>query len=160
MNRGSIASWFARKVSVASWDRTPFVDSYHIDELSIISKGIDADISAGIALLRKVDDLRRSHGVNIELKLAIPFGVSDELDTDPVSLTNVVTPPVYEPPSLYLFGSQHFRVPNDREEYFCPYRDTPWGGDILATYSCGRSMLDRDLGWEFSKTVWISLVGV
>lgn len=92
---------------------------------------------------------------SIRLGLALPMGASRRLRTATPTL-EATSKFEREPPSIYAFSSGYWWMPSDREEYrlpiVLPFRTTI---DFFAEYACGRSLADRDRGWEYAKTIWV-----
>ena len=126
--------------------------SIHVDDLRL---SIDVQSGAAIAELLRACQAHLGWGNGTgRIQLAIPIGVTDQLDA---SLPERLPPADGdEPPSLYYFDLKHWLMASDREEYRCPC-DIPDLTDqgLTASYSCGRSVVDRVRGWEFSKTIWV-----
>lgn len=92
---------------------------------------------------------------SIRLGLALPMGASRRLRTAPPTLV-ATSKFEREPPSIYVFVSDYWRMPSDREEYRLPITlpiRTTLG--FFAEYACGRSLADRDQGWEYAMTIWV-----
>lgn len=129
--------------------RSPkFFISAHTDEIS------GGGVLSRVELLDLLSTVTRMLP-SLRARLALPYGYSSCIDT---TLPNLAIPNVDtsdEPPSLYLFADGFLSLATDREEYRCPYPRTPWGDSFAAEYVCSRSIQERTLGWEFSRTVWV-----
>jgi hypothetical protein len=123
-----------------------------LDEILSADTDPTHDALNGLAVLACVDRLLPA---GIRARLAIPFGFVAQLDT---ALPLLDAPSVSEPPSIYLFQDEYFSEPSDREEYRRPFSATPWGNGYAAEYVCGRSLRERELNWEFTRTVWVRVL--
>lgn len=153
-----LGEWLAGESQIRARSEYPFFAARHLDEMGIPVHGDSRDVDAGVEVLRAVGAMRDVHGVDVVPKLAVPFGDVSGLDTELPDLGRIPVLAPYEPPSLYLFAAGYLRVRPDREEYRCSYPGAPWGDDLAVEYVCGRSMFEREHGWEFGKTVWVSLL--
>lgn len=158
MDEKGLKAWLCDESGTQARREYPYFTSHHIDEIASIKPHTVSDVDVGLAVLRVVERFRRELSLDLWAKLAIPFGDSLTLVTELPDLHNVPVTAPYEPPSLYLFAPRFIEVRQDREEYRCPYPAAPWGADIAAEYVCGRSMYERERGWEFGKTIWVSML--
>lgn len=157
MGSRSIRQWFDEQARLLSQREFPFFAVNHLDEIGVVIGAATDAVGNGLELLRQTGLLIDAAGIDIYPRLAIPFGLAEELDVTRPGLGITPELALQESPSLYLFTSDYPNVPPDREEYRCAYEVTPWGEDIVAEYACGRSMYERERGWEFTKTVWAGL---
>lgn len=153
MNEQLVSEWVARSAATIESTTSRFTVN-HLDEIlgeiPVGGFGIEESLDLLSACSRMLP-------ARMEIRLALPWGVSTALETDLPSLDVLPVLEPYEPPSLYVFSEEHWSTPGDREEYRCPYDAHPWGDDYVAEYVCGRSTQERRLGWEFTKTVWVRL---
>lgn len=84
--------------------------------------------------------------------LALPLGVSDQLDRSIPDLGALQLDP-REPPSICYLSVVHWRLANDGEEYRVGYPPSPL--PVSIEYVCGRSQCERERKWEFSRTLWM-----
>lgn len=148
-----MSEWVARSVARIDSATCLFVVN-HLDEiLGAIPEG-GFDVEGSLELLSSCD---RRLPAGMEARLALPWGDSVTLETKLPSLDRIPVQEPYEPPSLYVFSREYWAMPSDREEYRCPHDGNPWGDDYVVDYVCGRSHRERNLGWEFTRTVWVRL---
>lgn len=127
--------------------------SMHLDDLGLTTTVDSAGAIA--ALLDRVESglgLARGTGV---VRMAIPLGLSDELDTTVPTHVPVATQD--EPPSIYVIEERNWAMPSTMEEYRCPC-DIPELSDrgISVAYACVRDTVSRAREWyEFSRTLWV-----
>lgn len=127
--------------------------------IHFVSSHADEIIGGGGKTLNEALDLLPIVTQNLtrpmHARLALPFGYAEELDVNLPDLAVVPMASSSEPPSIYLFTGDFLSLSSDREEYRCPYAQTPWGDSYTAEYVCSRSLQDRDRNWEYSRTVWV-----
>jgi hypothetical protein len=129
--------------------------TWHVEHLA------DADpprsAAAAADLLTRVATTLGEAGATGALRLAVPLGHADRLDTTVPS--TVPWPPVgIEPPSFYYLEPRFLLLPDDREEYRCPHAGAEIeGAGLLAVYACGRDPLSRARGWGYTRTLWLTL---
>ena len=158
MDSRVLADWLSSEAQVKARAVYPFFSSRHLNELDIAVSGDSRDVRSGLDTLRTLKRLGRAYGADVVPKLAIPFGDTRELEPTLPDLRDVPALEPYEPPSLYLFAPGFLQLLPDREEYRCAYPGAPWAEDVSVEYVCGRSLSDRVQGWEFVKTIWVSVI--
>ena len=151
MNEQRVSEWVAQSVARIDPATCLFVVD-HLDEILGETPDGGFDIQASLEVLSSCD---RRLPSGMEARLALPWGDSVTLETELPSLDRVPVLDPYEPPSLYVFSREYWAMPNDREEHRCPYDGNPWGDAYAVEYVCGRSPRERDLDWEFTRTVWV-----
>ncbi|WEK61150.1 MAG: hypothetical protein P0Y60_17895 [Candidatus Microbacterium colombiense] len=151
VNERRVSEWVARSVATLDSATRLFVAD-HLDEILGETPEAGFDANASLELLSAC---ARRLPAGMDARLAVPWGDSVALDMElpPLDALPILEP--YEPPSLYVFAREYWAIPNDREEYRCPYDGSPWGDEYGVEYSCGRSPRERTLGWEFTRTVWV-----
>lgn len=152
MNEATLSGWIAQQVKLLSEGKHNFL-SNHVDE---IDPEFSYDPAAVEQLLDILPALQRLGGDAVTqstIMLAIPLGWSTELDVSQPDLLHLHG--TDEPPSVYVFAPSYFVMASDREEYRCPVLDSPWDEGYVLEYACGRSIRERVMGWEFSRTLWV-----
>ncbi|WP_295775949.1 hypothetical protein [uncultured Microbacterium sp.] len=124
-----------------------------MDEIDETVRGLDGSLR----LLDSLEALRLRLAPEVIVRLALPFEAVASLDLDAPDLRLMRNLSESEPPSIYIMSPGFLDTPHDREEYRLPYSETPWGERFTAEYVCGRSLYERERGWEYSKTVWVNL---
>ena len=152
MANSRVLEWIAHASDELNQSRGTFV-SAHADEISGV------DVMSRVAVLDLFSLVARNRPSASHARLALPYGYSSDADTNLPDLAMPARDTSDEPPSIYLFADGFFSFPSDREEYRCPYPRTPWGDSYSSEYVCSRSMRDRALSWEFSRTVWVRHAG-
>lgn len=150
-----LTAWVEHAVRAARASEHSF-DSAHLES---IDPGISAptSLAAAAELLRRTQPPLAEIGAAGRVQLAVPMGMVPGLDTVPPDLAQWPAPEL-EPPSLYYLEPSHALLPNDREEYRCPYPPSVIGiDDLQVEFACSRSMFERERGWEFSRTLWLYL---
>lgn len=151
MNEQRVSEWAAQSVARIDSATCLFVVN-HLDEIlgEIPEGGFNIEVS-----LQVLSSCDQGLPAGMDARLALPWGDSVGLEATLPPLDRLPVLEPYEPPSLYVFSREYWAIPNDREEYRCPYDADPWGGGYAVDYVCGRSPRERNLGWEFTRTVWV-----
>jgi len=145
--------WFVEQLRGLSDGAYPYFVSQHVDEIDEAVR----DLDGSLRLLDSLDALRLRLAPEVIVRLTLPFEMVQCLDLEPPDLRLMTNLNELEPPSIYIMSPAFLDIPHDREEYRLPYSETPWGEQFAAEYACGRSLYERERGWEYSKTVWVNL---
>jgi len=132
------------------------VISAHLDEVDREFDRRSDDVLYMLDALRTLERFVGRRSPSLTVKLAVPLDDSETLDTALPRLDRLQF--AFEPPSVYVFAPAYLKVLPDREEYRCRIPTTPWGERYVVEYACGRPMHSREMGWEFSRTLWLRWV--
>ncbi|GAA1848245.1 hypothetical protein [Myceligenerans crystallogenes] len=130
--------------------------SGHLDEAGASLWSTESAVQEAITALDAATRVVADIGAQLVVGLALPLEMPLTIDVQAPDLRKLEL--IDEPPSIYVLSAGHFLLPSDREEYRCPIEHQPWGSGYHVEYVCGRSLKERELGWEFSRTIWVRKV--